>query len=88
MVRVTIGSALQRHVPCPPVSVRASTVREALEQVFALEPRLRGYLLDDQGMLRRHMAVFVNGNRVKDRRTLADPVSEGEVAVLQALSGG
>jgi sulfur carrier protein ThiS len=85
---VTIGSALQRHVPCPPVSVQASTVREALEQVFAREPRLRGYLLDDQGVLRRHMAVFVNGNRVKDRRTLADPVSEGEVSVLQALSGG
>jgi sulfur carrier protein ThiS len=63
-------------------------VREALEQVFEREPRLRGYLLDDQGTLRRHMAVFVNGNRVKDRRTLADPISEGEVAVLQALSGG
>lgn len=88
MVRVTIGSALQRHVPCSPVSVEATTVREALEQVFTREPRLRGYLLDDQGTLRRHMAVFVNGSRVKDRRTLADPISEGEVAVLQALSGG
>jgi len=88
VVRVTIGSALQRHVPCPPVSVEATTVREALEQVFAREPRLRGYLLDDQGMLRRHMAVFVNGSRVKDRRTLGDPITDGEVAVLQALSGG
>lgn len=88
MVRVTFGSALQRHVPCPPVSVEATTVREALEQVFAREPRLKGYLLDDQGTLRRHMAVFVNGARVKDRRTLADPITEGEVAVLQALSGG
>lgn len=88
MVRVIIGSALQRHVPCPPLSVEAATVREALEQVFAREPRLRGYLLDDQGMLRRHMAVFVNGSRVKDRRTLGDSITEGEVAVLQALSGG
>jgi hypothetical protein len=70
------------------VSVEAGTVREALEQVFAREPRLRGYLLDDQGILRKHMAVFVNGGRVKDRRSLADPVTEGEVHVLQALSGG
>ena len=88
MVRVTFSSALQRHVPCPPLSVEAGTVREALEQAFAREPRLRGYLLDDQGVLRKHMAIFVNGAAVKDRRRLGDPVSEGEVAVIQALSGG
>ncbi len=88
MVRVTIGSALQRHVPCPPVSVEAATVRDALEQVFSREPRLRGYLLDDQGLLRKHMAVFVNGYAVKDRRRLEDPVTDGEIAVIQALSGG
>jgi molybdopterin synthase sulfur carrier subunit len=88
VVRVTFSSALQRHVPCPPLSVEAGTVREALEQAFAREPRLRGYLLDDQGVLRKHMAVFVNGTAVKDRRLLGDPVTEGEVAVIQALSGG
>ncbi len=88
MVKVTFSSALQRHVPCPPLSVAARTVREALEQAFDREPRLRGYLLDDQGVLRKHMAVFVNGVAVRDRRHLADPVEEGEVAVIQALSGG
>jgi sulfur carrier protein ThiS len=88
VVRVTIGSALQRHVPCPPVLVEAGTVREALEQVFAREPRLRGYLLDDQGVLRKQMAVFVNGYAVRDRQRLADPVTEGDVSVIQALSGG
>lgn len=88
MVRVTVSSALQRHVPFPPLSVEAGTVRDALEQAFAREPRLRGYLLDDQGVLRKHMAVFVNGQAVRDRRYLHDPITEGEVAVIQALSGG
>ncbi|MGQ0702616.1 MAG: MoaD/ThiS family protein [Gemmatimonadales bacterium] len=89
MVQVSFSSALQRHVPCPALSVEARTVREALEEAFAREPRLRGYLLDDQGALRKHMAVFVDGFAVKDRRRLGDPVGpDGEIAVIQALSGG
>ena len=56
-------------------------------------PRLRivrmRYLLDDQGGLRKHMVVFVNGRAIRDRATLTDPVPEdGEVYVMQALSGG
>ena len=89
MVQVSFSSALQRHVPCPPLLVEAATVREALECAFDREPRLRGYLLDDQGALRKHMAVFVNGAAVQDRRGLGDPVHcGGEIAVIQALSGG
>jgi molybdopterin synthase sulfur carrier subunit len=88
-VHLSFSSALQRHVPCPPLAVEAGTVREALERAFDREPRLRGYLLDDQGALRKHMAVFVNGAAVRDRRGLADPVQAGsEIAVIQALSGG
>ena len=89
MIQLSFGSALQRHVPCPPLAVEAGTVREALERAFAREPRLRGYLLDDQGALRRHMAVFVNGRAVQDRRGLSDTLpGDGEIAVIQALSGG
>jgi sulfur-carrier protein len=89
MVRVRFGSALQRHVPCPPLSVEARTVGEALELAFAREPRLRGYLLDDQGALRKHMAMFLDGAPIADRKGFADPVTPGsEIMVLQALSGG
>jgi molybdopterin synthase sulfur carrier subunit len=89
MVQLNFSSALQRHLPCPPLEVEARTVREALEVAFEREPRLRGYLLDDQGALRKHMAVFVNGAAVQDRRGLGDAVGSGsEIAVIQALSGG
>jgi sulfur carrier protein ThiS len=89
MVQLSFSSALQRHVPCPALRVDAGTVREAFERAFEREPRLRGYLLDDQGALRKHMAVFVNGSAVRDRRGLLDAVAEGsEIAVIQALSGG
>lgn len=86
MAKVVFTPNLQRHVACPPREVEASTVREALEAVFADVPRLRGYVVDDQGALRAHMMVFVDSQQIRD---LADPVGpQAEVYVMQALSGG
>jgi hypothetical protein len=89
MVRVTFTPNLQRHIACPPATVAANTVREALDAAFAENARARAYVLDDQSALRKHMVVFVDGQRVADRVNLSDPVREnGEIYVLQALSGG
>lgn len=89
MVRVTFTPTLQRHIACPPVEVKAATVREALEGAFAGNARARTYVLDDQSALRKHMVIFVDGKRIEDRAALSDPVREnGEIYVLQALSGG
>jgi molybdopterin synthase sulfur carrier subunit len=50
---------------------------------------LRSYVLDDQDRVRRHVAIYVNGDRIADRDRLSDPVGESdEVFVFQALSGG
>jgi hypothetical protein len=69
--------------------VAGASVREVLEAVFADNPRARSYVLDDQGRLRKHMVVFVDGERLRDRVGLGDAVAhEGEVYVMQALSGG
>ena len=66
-----------------------STVRELLEGLFAIRPILRGYLLDEQGVLRHHVAAFVDGDVVRDKRQLDIPVPpDGELFLLQALSGG
>jgi molybdopterin converting factor small subunit len=89
VVKVVFTANLQRHVSCPPTDVDATTVGEALDAVFATVPRLRGYVVDERGALRKHMTVFVDGSTVKDRVHLSDPVAaDGEVYVMQALSGG
>ena len=89
MVRVSFTPNLRRHVECPSMEVSAATVAEALEEVFREHPRLRGYVLDDQGEVRKHVAVFVNGGLIADRRRLSDAApSGGEIFVMQALSGG
>ncbi len=89
MPRVVFTQNLRRHIDCPECEVAGGTVREALEAAFADNPLLRGYVLDDQGALRRHMGIIVDGEALKDRNRLSDPVSShGTIHVLQALSGG
>lgn len=89
MPRVAFTRNLQRHVACPPCAVAGATVKESLEAAFALYPKLRGYVVDEHGALRFHMAVYVDGVPIGDRRALGDPVAEGaEIFVMQALSGG
>jgi molybdopterin synthase sulfur carrier subunit len=89
MPKVRFTQNIQRHVACPPRSVEGTTLRQALEAYFAGNAPARSYVLDDQGALRRHMAIFINGEPVLDRKGLADPVpADGTVDILQALSGG
>lgn len=62
---------------------------DALSRVFCDNPDLRSYILDDQGRLRTHVAIYVDGRPVQDRNTLRDAVGEGaEIHVMHALSGG
>jgi len=80
---------IQRHVACPPREVEGEVLREVLEAYFAVTPAARGYVLDDQGALRKHMALFINGEPVLDRVGLSEQVpADGTVDVVQALSGG
>ena len=89
MPSVAFTAVLHRFLPAPTAQVPGATVGEALAAVFATQPALRGYLLDDQGALRRHVVVYVNGNPAHDRARLTDPVAPAdEIYVFQALTGG
>ena len=89
MPSISFTSALQRFLPVRSARVEGATVGDALAAVFAEQPRLRGYVLDDQGAVRRHVAVYVNGVALSDRVGLSDRVSaDDEIYVFQALTGG
>ena len=89
MARVGFTANLERHLSCPVQTVPGDSVRAVLDGVFATQPRLRSYILDDQDRVRRHVAIYVNGDRIADRNRLSDPVGqEDEVFVFEALSGG
>lgn len=89
MPTVAFTENIQRHVACPPTAVAGGTVREVLDAVFAGNPQARGYVLDEQGELRKHMAVFLDGKMILYRARLSDPVQpDSKLYVMQALSGG
>jgi sulfur-carrier protein len=89
MARIVFTQNLQRHVTCPETDACGHSVGEVLEAVFAENPRARGYVLDDQAGLRKHITIFIDGKMIRDRVRLSDAVGENSrIHVLQALSGG
>lgn len=89
MASIDMSQHVRTHVDVERREVAGATVREALDALFADNPRLRGYLLDDRGAVRKHVVVFLNGESVKDRSKLSDPLPpDGEIFIMQALSGG
>lgn len=89
MPTVRFTENIQRHVECPTREVAGAHVREVLDAYFANNMRARSYVLDDQGRLREHMSIFINGEQLRDRARLTDPVpADGILDVIQALSGG
>jgi hypothetical protein len=87
--RITFTSHLERHVACPSEVVPGTTAKDALEMYLQRHPPVRPYLFDEQGALRQHVVIFVDGEQARDRKALSDPVSpDSEVYVMQALSGG
>ena len=89
MPTVRFTDNIQRHVECPTRLIAGARVRDVLDAYFREHPRARGYVLDDQGRLREHMAIFIDGGLLRDRAGLSDPVGDdGVIDVIQALSGG
>lgn len=89
MARVHFTQQLRRFVEAPQVDVQAPDLRAALDAAFERNPRLRGYVLDEQGHLRANVVVFIDGRRSVERQRLDEALSpDSEVYVMQALSGG
>jgi sulfur-carrier protein len=65
--------------------LEAATVAEALVALEGANPALDGWVLDERGVMRRHINVFVNGERAEP----ATAVAAGDrIDVLPAISGG
>jgi sulfur-carrier protein len=89
MVTVEFANSLQRHKPCPPQQVSSGSLAQVLNAAFTAEPSLRHYVLDDQGHIRKHVAVFIDSQIHLPRDAMAQPVRDGcKVLVIQSLTGG
>ena len=89
MVNVEFAPSLQRHKPCPAQDVQPGSLASVLTQAFVAEPGLQHYVLDDQGHIRKHVAVFINGAMHQQRQRMDQEVpDQAKVLVIQCLTGG
>jgi molybdopterin converting factor small subunit len=90
MPTVRFTYALQRFFPgLKNTPANGRTLAEILDEMEVNYPGVRSYLLDEQGSLRKHVNIFIDGALIQDRTALSDLFSEdSEIYILQALSGG
>ena len=65
--------------------LEGATVGELLRALERAHPALSGWILDERGVMRRHINVFVNGERGAQD---TDVQAEDRIDVLPAISGG
>jgi molybdopterin synthase sulfur carrier subunit len=71
------------------ITTPAGSVAEVLRVVDELAPGFSDYIVDERGVLRRHVNLSIDDQIVIDRRNLSDRVPEGATLfIFQALSGG
>lgn len=89
MPTISCTSRLSAVGPTQPVTYPGTTVAELLTATQNDFPRLQSYLLDDQGRVRKHVAIFVDGQLHPRNAVLQQSLSDdSDVHVMQALSGG
>ena len=96
MPRVVLASALSRWLPADAAGASREAAldidaadRAVLDALFVRHPNLHGYVLDEQGVVRHHVAIFIDGQVLRDKADLGVPLAPAaEVYLMQALSGG
>jgi len=89
MAEVHFTSWLRQVVPDGPLHAAGATVGDALDGLFSERPHVRGYVLDEQGKLRKHVCIFADGVRLPHHAALSQALrADSKLYVMQALSGG
>ena len=85
MATVTLRAPLKQRVGAASLEVEGGTVAEVVRALEAQAPAIKGWVTDDQGRVRRHVNVFVNGEPATD----GDPVAtDDRIDIIHAITGG
>jgi molybdopterin synthase sulfur carrier subunit len=63
----------------------AATVGELMRELERAQPAVSGWILDERGLIRRHINIYVNGEHGREETPVGP---EDRVDVLPAISGG
>jgi sulfur-carrier protein len=86
MPRVMLSGSVQQQVGgLSAVEVAGDTARAVVRTLEASYPSLRGWIVDEQGALRRHVKLFLGGVAI----SLDEPIRPNdELHIVAAISGG
>jgi len=86
MPRVILTGSIRQHAGgSGVVEVGGHAVGEVIAALEVSYPALRGWIVDEQGSLRRHVKLFLGGAAV----SLDAPIEpDGELHIVSAISGG
>ncbi len=65
--------------------LQGATVIDVLRALEIRYPDVRGWIIDERGVIRRHINVFVNGERGNEATAVR---SEDRIEVVPAITGG
>lgn len=85
-MQVLIPTSLRSYTKVSRVEAIGATLGEVLADLDRQFPGIRFRMVDEQGRVRPHMRVFVNGHAVRELAQALRPTDD--VSVVQALSGG
>ena len=86
MSTVFIPQQLRNYTGATSVTVDGATVDEAMRNLDRRYPGIRFRVIDEQGRIREHMRIFVDGERVREIGVALG--ARGELHIFGALSGG
>lgn len=73
----------------PSVQATGATVRELISDLTRQYPGLQTRLCDDNGNLRKFIAIFVNGRDIRTLQGAATPLTGNEeITLVPAIAGG
>jgi molybdopterin synthase sulfur carrier subunit len=71
------------------INIEGTTVADVITNLDSQYPGLAAYVVDERGVLRKHVNIFLGDDLIHDRQTLSDSVQENDqIYIFQALSGG
>jgi sulfur-carrier protein len=85
MATVTLRAPLKDLATGRDLEIPGDTVGEVIRALEAEHPKLRGWILDEQGHVRQHVNVFVNGERMAEDAGVSPT---DRLQVLPSISGG
>ena len=90
MAHLKFTPHLKRFFPdLTTLDIKANTVADAIAIANNHWDGIADYVIDEQGALRKHVNIYVDGELIYDKETLTDKISaDSRIFIMQALSGG